>query len=365
MSEHQKRRPALPLCSVVAKERGLDPIGDAYPADHYLIIESPTPWPEERWERPGTLSAALLELTQKVLWVEYPTNWVKVQICIVAPDKGYSQPGLRRVIYCRRPASPFAEFARAEYLLPEAEIGPLAWAIFTAPEKLAHFAAYRQPASRVRDFLVCVDGIIDRACAVFGMKLYSTLRKLPEAQPGGDVRIWKASHFGGHLYAPTVLTLPDARLWAYLDGATGQALVQRKGEIQGLYGCYRGWAGAPSPFLQVIERELMMQHGWSWFDFVQQGVILAQDEEIPLDAYGERQPQWGEVELAYVAPTGDLRGRCTGRVQVSHRVETYYSSESDKTYAYPQYQIQQMMVHPPMAADHLADPIITIPALPE
>lgn len=346
MSDRPQKRQALPLCSVVAQERGLDPIGDAYPADHYLIIESPTPWPEERWDKPGTLSAALLELTQKVLWVEYPTNWVKVQICIVAPDKGYSVAGLRRVIYCRRPASPFAEFQRDEYLLPEAEIGPLAWAFFTAPEKLADFAPYRQPASQVRDFLVCVDGIIDRACAVFGMKLYSTLRKLPEVQPGGDVRIWKASHFGGHLYAATVLTLPDARLWAYLDGATGQALVQRQGEIQGLYGCYRGWAGASSPFLHVIERELMMQHGWAWFDFVLQGVILAQDEESPPDEYGERQPQWGEVELAFATPAGGMSGRCTGRVQVSHRVETYYSSESDKTYAYPQYQLEQMTVHP-------------------
>lgn len=80
---------------------------------------------------------------------------------MVAPDKGYSQTGLRRVIYCRRPPAPFAEFQRDEYLLPEEEIGPLAWALFTAPEKVAQFAPYRQPASQVRDFLVCVDGIID------------------------------------------------------------------------------------------------------------------------------------------------------------------------------------------------------------
>jgi hypothetical protein len=339
MSERTARRRALPLCSVVAQERGLDPIGDAYPADHYLIIESPTPWPQNRWETPGTLSAELLELTQKVLWVEYPTHWVNVQICVVAPDKGYSQPGLRRVVYCRRPAAPFAEFERDEYLLPEAEIAPLAWAIFTAPQQLVQFAQYRQPASRMRDFLVCVDGIIDRACAVFGMKLYSTLRKLPEAQPGGEVRIWKASHFGGHVYAATVLTLPDGRLWAYLDAATGQTLVQRTGDIQSLYGCYRGWAGAPSPFLHVLERELMMQHGWPWFDFVQQGTVLAEDKDSPPDDYGERQPHWGEVELAYAAPNGGMSGRCAGRVEVSHRVETFYSSETDKTHAYPQYRI--------------------------
>lgn len=344
MSEHTQKRQALPLCSVVAQERGLDPIGDAYPADHYLIIESPAPWPEERWDKPGTLSAELLELMKKVLWVAYPTNWVNVQICIVAPDKGYSQPGLRRVIYCRRPPAPFAEFQRDEYLLPAAEIGPLAWAIFTAPEKLAEFAAYRQPASRVRDFLVCVDGVIDRACAVYGMKLYSTLRKLPEAQPGGDVRIWKASHFGGHVYAATVLTLPDARLWAYLDGATGQTLAQRSGDIQSLYGCYRGWAGASSPFLHVIERELMMQHSWPWFDFIQQGSVLAEDADAPPDEYGQRQPRWGEVALTFAAPDGGASGRCTGRVQVSHRVETFYSSESDKTYGYPQYQIERLTV---------------------
>lgn len=344
MSDSTQKRRALPLCSVVAQERRLDPIGEAYDFDHYLIIETPTPWQEDRFETSGTLPASLLELTKKVFYVEYPTRWVKVQICMVAPDKGYSQAGLRRVIYCRRPPAPFAEFQREEYLLPEEAIGPLAWALFTEPEKVAQFASYRQPANRIRDFLVCVDGIIDRACAVFGMKLYSALRKLPEAQPGGNVRIWKASHFGGHVYAATVLTLPDGRLWAYLNATTGQALVQRRGDIQMLYKCYRGWTGAPSPFLHVIERELMMQHGWPWFDFLQQGVLLTQDEESPLDEYGERQPQWGEVQLAYSAPTSGMKGLCTGRVQVSHRVETYYSSESDKTYPYPQYQIQQMTV---------------------
>jgi hypothetical protein len=252
---------------------------------------------------------------------------------------------MRRVIYGRRPpTASFAEFEQQEYLVPAEMIGPLAWALFVRQEELPSFEQWLQPQNGVRDFYVCTDGVIDRACAVVGMKLYSTLRKLPESQPGGSTRVWKTSHFGGHVYAPTVITLPDGRMWGFLDGNTGPALVRRQGDIQALRGCYRGWLGASSSFVNVVERELMMQHGWAWFDFLQEGRIVAEDPDAPVDDHGEREPSWGEVELTYCSPDGQIAGQATARVEVGHKLETFYASDNANTYKYPQYQLSSLIV---------------------
>lgn len=332
------------LCSTIALERGLDPVGGAYPYDYFLMMEAPLPWPDTKFDEPGVLPQEILDLISKVFFVNYPTEWLSVCLCIIAPDKGYSVPGMRRVIYGRRPHAPFAEFEEQEYLVPEEMMGTLAWAIFVRQEELPSFEPWRQPPDNMRDFYVCTDGVIDRACAVVGMKLYSTLRKLPESQPGGTTRVWKTSHFGGHVYAPTVITLPDGRMWGFLDVYTGPMLVHRQGDIQLLRGCYRGWLGAPSTFVSVVERELMMQHGWAWLDFVQEGRIVAEDPDAPVDEHGEREPSWGEVELLYRSSDGQIEGQATARVEVSHVVETFYASDNANTYKYPQFRLMDFRV---------------------
>lgn len=343
MSEEIQEKPRLrQICSTIAKERGLDPIGGAYPYDYFLIMEGALPWPREKFQEPGVLPQEIIDLQKQVFYINYPTDWVRVCQCIVAPDKEYSVPGMRRMIYAKRPTEAFAEFEKVEYLVPEEMMGPLAWALFKRPEELPNFEQWRQPTDGVRDFLVCTDGLVDRACAVVGMKLYSTLRKLPEAQPGGSIRIWKTSHFGGHVYAATVLTLPDGRLWGFLDGESGPTLARRQGDIQTLRGCYRGWIGSTSPFLSVVERELMMTHGWSWFTYLQTGKIVAEDPDPIIDDHDNRKPRWSEVEITYHSPTGEFQGSATARVEVSHQVETFYASDNPETYAYPQYKLQNL-----------------------
>lgn len=333
------------ICSTIAQARGLDPIGGAYPYDYFMIMEAPLPWPDTKFHEPGVLSPEVIHLLRNVLFVKYPTEWVSAKLCIVAPDKGYSVPGMRRFIYGRRPDGPFADFETVEYLVPEDQLAALATALFVRREELPTFDQWLQPRDGICDYFVCTDGVIDRACAVVGMKLYSTLRKLPEAQPGGSVRVWKTSHFGGHVYAATLFTLPDGRLWAFLDGESGPALVRRQGEINLLRGCYRGWIGASSTFVNVVERELMMQHGWAWFNYLQEGQVVEDDPDAPIDEYGHREPTWGEVELSYVSPDGTTQGRASARVEITHRVETFYASDNLETYEYAQYQLKNLTLH--------------------
>ena len=50
--------------------------------------------------------------------------------------------------------------------------------------------------------LVCTNGKRDQCCAKFGLPVYKTLRKRY------NTAVWQCSHFGGHMYAPTMMVLP-------------------------------------------------------------------------------------------------------------------------------------------------------------
>lgn len=51
--------------------------------------------------------------------------------------------------------------------------------------------------------LVCTNGKRDKCCAKFGLPLYKSLAK----RRGGQ--IWQTTHFGGHKFAPTFVSLPQ------------------------------------------------------------------------------------------------------------------------------------------------------------
>ena len=80
-----------------------------------------------------------------------------------------------------------------------------------------------------------------------------------------NVRIWRSSHIGGHRFAPTAITLPDGRYYGRLSLLALQAIVTRQGAIAQLRPVYRGWGILPQP-LQLLEQQLLLQHGWSWLD---------------------------------------------------------------------------------------------------
>lgn len=85
-------------------------------------------------------------------------------------------------------------------------MGTLAWALYEAREQLPTFERYRVPdADKVRDILVGTHGTIDVACAKFGYPLYRHLR---DTYADEGLRVWRVSHFGGHVFAPTLMDMP-------------------------------------------------------------------------------------------------------------------------------------------------------------
>lgn len=323
------------FCSLCARQAGLDPAGHAGAAYATIVaVELPLPWPLSLFSDPARLPAEILAVRRHIVEEYRRTQAVQIGLVGIAPDKDYSSPGKRRVICWRRPDGPFARLDRAEYLVPEDRLGPLAYSLALAPERLDDYAAWRQAGGGVRDLLVCTHGSVDAACAKFGYPAFARLRDIA-AGSGGALRAWRATHFGGHVFAPTLIDLPHGSYWAYVEHEQAGLLAGRQGEVARLREHYRGWSGLDSPFLQVLERELFVRHGWAWLDYTKAGRVLAQDEAAP----GE--PAWAEVRLDHRAPDGGA-GATVARVELTTRVEVIHSSGGDATYAYPQYAVAWM-----------------------
>lgn len=354
--------PRRPLCSVLAREKGLDPIGYAGAADIFITFEMPLPWPYALWQ-----SEAMPKEVRKLLEIWYGNPDIprpRLRPLVIAPDPAWSRRGYRRVMIYRCPEGRFANFAKREYLIPEAELGPLVWALLMDTEGLAAFEGYLEPLD-TRDFLICTHGAVDAACAKFGYPLYKRLSNLVETASLAPIRpltptqrsaetkssasplttrIWRVSHFGGHVFAPTLLELPAGRFWAYVDGDKPERLLNRSGNAEDFYGHYRGWTGLETGFLQAAEREAFMREGWDWLDYPKAGKILTQDDaEVPC---------WAEVRLEFTNLQGES-GAYQARVELTQPVETFASTRSEQPHSYRQYQVSDLARVPIRFAERL------------
>jgi hypothetical protein len=266
-SETRQRR----LCSVIARDEGHDPIGTAWAVERMLVVELPLPWPEDFFAArafPAGLGETLI-----ALWDEHPNTG----LLAIAQDRDYSRPDWTRVIDFRYPAPPRAAASRAEYLVPNDRVGEFVAGLFVDDPAALAIAGIESVSFTGRDLLVCTHGTVDACCAVFGYPLYRDLRRIAKAA-GGECRVWRSTHFGGHRFAPTVLDFPEGRCWGFLDPELGESLILRRGEASELYGSYRGWAGYEEPKAQVLEREALVREGWAWTTWPQGCEVLEEDE---------------------------------------------------------------------------------------
>jgi hypothetical protein len=342
------------FCSLISKANGEDPIGSAPITDRWLIVELPQPWSAQVFQADPQIQTVLALIKTLVL------RGVKLRPLAIAPDRGYSQPGYRRVLYYRRPTGAFNNFEPQEYLVPEAEVGELATALLAQilhpSNEMERFEPYQQTNPTVRDLLVCTHGNVDAACSRFGFPIYDKLRK---TYTNETLRVWRCTHFGGHQYAPTLLDLPSGRFWGHLELEMLDALVHQQGNLSDLYRHYRGWAGL-GKFEQIAEREIWMQEGWDWLTYQKQGRVLQLGESLPqrwlrhwlqrvpvsrLQRLLERSKQdaaWATVQLDFAAPNGRV-GAYRARVEVSGQIQTAIrSAESMPLIPVNQYRVTDL-----------------------
>ena len=269
-------------CSPWTQAQGVDPIGSADAFDQLLLVEWALPWPSDvRDIEP--LAAAAADPRARVM--------------VVVPHADSVEDGLRRVVHHRRTGT--HSFDSVDHRVPVDAIPDLLRALLDDPER-----PVRDWPSVVGDappeVLVCGHGRRDPCCGRWG-----TLLHVEMAARGSHARVWRCSHTGGHRFAPTAITLPDGRAWAYADVDLLDGVLARDGDVTELATHDRGCT-AFDPWAQVVERALFVEHGWAWLD----GEVTSARTDVRPDR------QSATVELRWQLADGTA-GRAEAEVAVT------------------------------------------------
>ena len=257
-------------CSVASGVAGESPIGWAVGGYRFVLVEVPLPWPAKaktaRGMPPGLAS------------VIDAAGWWDPTFQAVAPDPRWSVPGRTRVVLYDRSAPVNGAFTRREFVVAPAEVADLvrAW------QEGSDVGEGEPGANRVRDILVCAHGSHDACCGRLGIPVHRFLSDDHTASggAGSEVRVWRASHTGGHRFAPTMLDLPDGRSWGRLRTEDAQSVVERTAHPSTLRERYRGLGTLASFQERLVEAELLFEHGWAWTDLYISGSVESGEADV-------------------------------------------------------------------------------------
>lgn len=309
------------FCAEESHAASEDLIGSAVAVQTYVLIECQPPWSANAFDSkqvPENLRTLVQQLKQEDR---------SIRPLLIYGDRG--QAFDTRVIFFDRQDGVSAGYRKQEFQVANLEA--------VAPLISDYLFNDRHPdepiEAETRDILVCTHGSHDKCCAKYGQRFYrqgiATVRQLG-LNP--EVRVWQASHIGGHRFAPTAIDLPAGRYYGRLDQAALTAILTQSGEIQCLNQIYRGWGILPWA-VQVLERELILREGWNWFNYQVTGQVLDHDAD----------ECWNRVEIMFIRPDG------TGEVYqadvVADDARTLHlrgSCGSTEIYPMSQYTIQHL-----------------------
>jgi hypothetical protein len=180
-----------------------------------------------------------------------------------------------------------------------------------------------------RDILVCTHGVHDKCCAKYGKPFYKGAKNIISDLSLDKVRIWQASHFGGHRFAPTIIDFPSGRYYGLLDSEIFKSILIGNGDINRVSKAYRGWAKLP-PLAQTLERELLLLHHWDWLNF---------KVDCKLLEYGDLK----QVELIFETSGGNT-GKYTADIFMDDSKTIYTKSgcDSDRDSKFIKYSVRNI-----------------------
>ncbi|MDP1819376.1 MAG: sucrase ferredoxin [Acidimicrobiales bacterium] len=232
-------------CAPWTLAQGVDPVGSAARYDALLLVECPLPWPRDASEIPD-LAAASARGGARVMAIVPRVDEAAAKEKETVRVTHHRRVGTNRLVGTDHRVAPDGVARLLDAILdnPLADSGHLPSAVGAAPAEV----------------LVCGHGRRDACCGRWGTLLHAEL-----AARGVQARVSRCSHTGGHRFAPTALTLPDGRAWAFVDADDLTRVVERTGDLAALLPHDRG-TSALDPWAQVAERALFQQHGWAWLD---------------------------------------------------------------------------------------------------
>ena len=263
-------------CAPWTHDLGVDPIGSAVRIDRLITVEIPLPWPSDIDALP---------------WIEALDRPAGTRMQAIAPEVARPDGSVLVNRWERRGAV----FEGTDWLVPAPDV-PAILAVVVAGDDPDVDGSPAPP-----EVLVCGHGARDRCCGASGTRLAVEARAaLPE------VRVRRTSHLGGHRFAPTALTLPDGRMWAYLDADVLHDVVERRLHPMDAREHYRGHVGL-APWAQVVEGDGLVEVGWRAFDV----------EDLDADVAVDDDGAGAAVTLRWDGPDGP--GERTARVVVRRR----------------------------------------------
>ncbi len=314
-----------PFCAEQSRQSGVDIIGSASEHQIYVAIACPPPWESYDLDSKG-IPENLRALGAEIYadYDRYQTRFLLIHNEHLKPESG------TRVLFFRQPSGLAYAYDKQDFHLESID----------AVAPLVRQYVMGEPLSATpvdlptRDILICTHGSRDRCCSRFGAPLYHQARKLVADLGLQDTRIWQASHIGGHRMAPTAIDFPSARYYGHLDAESLRSVLTHSGDIHTLDTIYRGWGLLPWA-AQVLEKQLLLTHGWEWFNFAAIAQVLEHDEE----------ETFNRVEISYRTPSGELQ---TFQAEVvADATRTLYlkgSCASDKASAITPYRVEKIMV---------------------
>ena len=256
-------------CSVFSRDLGIDPIGTAFHCDQVLVVELPLPWPKPVGQHP-----MLGDSMRAASDAPYPTKMLVAQ-----PRSGGD--GIRVTRWRRLSVGA----TKAVHLVADVdELATLVGLLATARNGSASLIAEEHPAPPA--ILVCTQGSHDVCCGTEGTRFADEIAR---ELPGLDV--YRVSHTGGHRFAPTAMTLPSGRMWAWLDRALLTSILEQSGDVREVAKSMRGWWGANRGPGQAAERVAFMEDGWDWESQPRMVHHVADDDIVVSSSSGDRRYQ--------------------------------------------------------------------------
>jgi hypothetical protein len=297
-------------CSPWTRAHGVDPIGSAGTFDQLFLVEWPLPWPADVSDVESLAVAAADE---------------RARVMMVVPQgEGAEGDGRLRVVHRRRAGTHRLE--GVDHRVEPAAVPALLADLLAAPERdQRDWPSAVGPAPP--EVLVCGHGRRDACCGRWGTRLHAELDARLTS-----VRVWRCSHTGGHRFAPTALTLPDGRGWAYADADLLEGVLTRTADVTALGAHDRGCL-ALDPWAQVVERAVFAALGWGWLDH---DVI---DTIVDLEPGGRA----AHVRLGWRGPDGTT-GRAEAEVEVTRILPVLACGEPPEaaTKSSPEYALRRL-----------------------
>ena len=253
-------------CSGFSAFSGESLFGTAPIWDGCICIEIPLPW------EPDILFSDFFRrhfLSEELN--QYSKDFPRFRIIGITSDSSTPENGIRVLSF----QNDGHKSVKTSYAFPEEEFRSRLLSLINNGD-CKSIKPFMESSDGAQDYLVCTHGNRDVCCGFWGYQLY---KQLADNYSSPSVRIWRASHIGGHKFAPTVVSLDDARFWVRVEAKSFAHVIHREKKMETINPMYRGKATCRSFQEQLIEKEFFSMFAWD-LDHKQLEIQLSKDDVL-------------------------------------------------------------------------------------